>query len=75
MRKSELRKFSNYINKEIKGLYTFKGNPDQFKSGELSGIKDTVYLLGISISEEYECGDGFNKFSKMLGINWFPEKE
>ena len=68
---SVLKKFGELINKEINAYnkeiscYT-----KEERRWVLTGIKNTVYLLGVSINEkEYSFADGFKKFCDKIGVD------
>jgi len=69
MKKSELKKFGILINKELIGI-SKQILTDNQRIYRIMGIKDTVYLLGVTISPLYKCYEGFNIFSQNCGIDW-----
>ena len=77
MNKRELHRFATTLNRCIQDIHRFKkmrGHFSEAEMGALSGIKDTVYLLGRAIDKDtYEFADGFQKFCDEFGIS-FDEK-
>lgn len=75
MNKRELFKFGQHINKELKDIQKYNemkmGTTNEMDLGTLSGLKDAVYLLGISVDPKLnKWGSGFDKFSKDIGVDW-----
>jgi hypothetical protein len=62
-------RFAESINKE---QAAYKKEGDNFENRWiLTGMKDTIYLLGAAINkEEYSWASGFQKFCKELGVNF-----
>ena len=71
MDKEQLKKFGVLINEQMK-----EHNNNSKRLGEsrlwlISGLKDAVYWLGVSIDEKkYKCEVGFKRFTKLCGIDW-----
>lgn len=62
------KRFADVINRDLRA-YEKEGLSEQNR-WIICGMKDTIYLLGESLNQDYRFANGFRKFCEEMGIDF-----